>query len=340
MSVKPPTSIPRVAAVVVGTNERKWLGPALTSLMQSATQGQDYLLDVYYVDNNSADGSVPYVRESFPGVRVIENSTNAGFAAANNRAMRDALNRDADYIFLVNPDTFTPPELVRHLTGFMEEWRHYGIIGPLQWNYSGGNETESEIINAWTESALAAGERHGLAVNRPALQPPPDPGTPRAPQTVEHAYVQGSALFARAEMLRAIGIFDEAYHTFYEETDLCRRARLAGWRVALLTKYGIYHHGGGGSGSGSPYRRLQMMRNKYYFMLTDIDMEAADMAAIAWGWLGRDLLGEGVGGRSTPGQAWLELARSIAWLTARVPDIIRRRRMDSRLRSTSGAQET
>lgn len=332
MNATPPTITPRVAAVMVGTNEKKWLGPALASL--SGAQGENYLLRIYYVDNNSADGSAAYVRESFPDVRVIENEANIGFAAANNRAMRDALNGDTDYVFLVNPDTLTPPGLVGQLAEFMEKWRNYGIVGPLQWNYL-DPEDKAENYNAWTESALAAGERHGLAVNRASLRRPPDPGTPRAPQTVEHAYVQGAALFARAEMLRTIGIFDEAYHTFYEETDLCRRARLAGWRVALLTKCGIYHHGAGGSGSGSPYRRLQMMRNKYYFLFTDIDMRAADMIAIAWGWLRHDLAGDGVGGRSTFRKAWLELARSITWLVARVPGIVRRRRTDATLRSAS-----
>lgn len=326
-----PAVIPRVAAIMVGINDKRWLGPALASLTQSADQGSGYLLDIYYVDNNSADGSAAYVRESFPRVRVIENEANLGFARANNQVMRDALDDRADYVFLVNPDTFTPSELVGHLTAFMEEWRDYGIVGPLQWNYS-GRDGRAEDPNSWTKSALAAGESHGLAVNRASLLPPPDPGTPRAPHTLEHAYVQGAALFARAEMLRAIGIFDEAYHTFYEETDLCRRARLAGWRVALLTKYGIYHQGG----EGSPYRRLLMMRNKYYFLLTDIDMKAADMVAIAWGWLLRDLAGDGVGGRSTPGRAWLELARSTAWLLARIPGIIRRRRIDANLRVASG----
>ncbi len=322
--------IPTVAAVIVGTNERDWIGAALDSLQRSAGQGSRLTLDIFYVDNNSRDGSSAYVRAAYPHVRVFENEVNLGFAAANNLAMRRALDAGADYVFLVNPDTYTPPDLVCQLTEFMQDWRGYGIVGPLQWEYSLGAEL-IQVTNAWTRAALAAGERHALSSNRASLAPPRDPGTPRGPQALEHAYVQGAALFARGDLLRRIGLFDETYHTFYEETDLCRRARLAGWRVALLTAFGVYHHGGGGGGSS--YRRLQMMRNKYYFLLTDIDLKAFDMFAIISGWVRHDLAGDGVGGRSTIGRAWLEFARSLAWLLTKMPDVTRRRRFDAALRA-------
>lgn len=324
-------TMPTVAAVIVGTNERDWLGPALDSLHHSTGQGSRFTLDISYVDNNSCDGSVAYVRNAFPHVHIFENAANLGFAASNNRAMRRALEEGADYVFLINPDTYTPPELVRQLTEFMGEWRGYGIVGPLQWQYSPGTD-RVPVNNAWTQAALAAGESHALASNRASLARPLDPGTPRAPQAVEHAYVQGAALFARADLLQRIGLFDEVYHTFYEETDLCRRARLAGWRVALLTECGIYHHGGS---SASQYRRFQMMRNKYYFLLTDIDMKASDMLGIICGWVRRDLAGDGVGGRSSIGRAWLEFARSAAWLLAKLPDVALRRRADAALRTAA-----
>jgi GT2 family glycosyltransferase len=161
MNATAQSAIPHVAAVMVGMDSKKWLGPALASLAHSAAQKESYHLCIYYADNNSADGSAAYVRESFPEVCVIENKANIGFAAANNRVMRDVLGCGANYVFLVNPDTFTPPGLVGQLTEFMEEWRNYGIIGPIQWNYA-GHENGAEDCNAWTESALDAGERHGL----------------------------------------------------------------------------------------------------------------------------------------------------------------------------------
>lgn len=315
--------LPSVAVAVVGMNSRQWLAPALDSLQRSAGRGAKFTLDIFYVDNDSSDGSADYVRSAFPAVQVIANTTNRGFSAANNQAMRRALEDSADYVFLVNPDTYTPPDLIGHLTTFMQKWRSYGIVGPRQWQYTPG-EALAAVDNAWTRNAIAAGERHVLAVNRARLTPPPDPGTLRAPQTLEHGYVQGAALFARTDLLRRIGLLDEVYHSFYEETELCRRARLAGWRVALVTDCGIHHHGD--STDAGSYRRLQMMRNKYFFLLTDIDLTLVDIMAITGGWLRRDLTGNGVGGPSTLCQAWIDAARSCTWLFFRLPKVIHRRR--------------
>lgn len=324
--------VPSVAAIMVGTNERAWLERALGSLQHSRGRCSAFHLTVYYVDNGSRDGSSDFVRRFFPEVRLIENSINIGFAAANNKAIREALAEDLDYVFLINPDTWTPPQLLLSMTRFMQQWPSYGVVGPLQWSYHavGQAEVDQPSYNAWTLQALRAGERHVFYLNAPHLPSPADPGTPRAPHTIEHAYVQGAALFARVAMLASIGLFDETYHTFYEETDLCRRARLSGWRVALLSDLGIYHKGAGGESSA--YRRTQMMRNKYYFLLTDIDLRAADMITVGTSWLRSDLAGEGVGGSSSRSRAWLELARSAGWLAGRIPSVASQRSKQRALR--------
>jgi len=158
-----------------------------------------------------------------------------------------------------------------------------------------------------------------------SLRAPTQPDTPRADRTLEHAYVQGAALYARSALLCQIGLFDEAYHTFYEEVDLCRRARLAGWRVALLTDLGIGHHGGG-STTRSSYRRRQMMRNKYYYLATDIEIPPRAGIRIGVAWLARDLRGRGTGGRSSVPVAVAETLASIWWLTRQVGAMARRRR--------------
>lgn len=324
-------SRPAVAAVIVGINDRDWLEPALTSLQFSDGQGDQFDLQVYYVDNASVDASADVAHQVLPTAQVVRNATNVGFAAANNVAIRQALAESVDFVFLVNPDTWTPRPLIGQLLRFMQDQPQYGIVGPLQWAYTPGETDGEPTHNPWTKDALLAGERHVLHLNRPELKPPRGPATPRAPRTLEHAYVQGAALFARADMLRRIGIFDEMYHSFYEETDLCRRARVAGWRVALLADLGIYHRGAGGG--ASTYRRLQMMRNKYYFLLTDIDLAWRDAAAVAAGWLRRDLAGNGVGGHSSRPRAWLEVARSALWLASRLTTVLIRRRSQRILRA-------
>ncbi|MFG3051472.1 glycosyltransferase family 2 protein [Kitasatospora sp. NPDC048239] len=313
---------PRVATVTVGTNELKWLDRCLGSLAACDTTGFD--LDIHLVDNASADGTVEHVERAYPGVRITRNDRNLGFTGANNVGIRQALADGADYVFLVNPDTWTPAGLVRELVEFAEKWPDYGVLGPMQYRYDPQSEELTEF-NAWTQTALWLGEQHTFAGDGIAHPSPAGGPQGRAPRTLEHAYVQGSAFFVRAEVFREIGLFDQAFHTYYEEVDLCRRARWAGWRVALLLDLGIQHHGGGGVATGSDYTRINMRRNRYYYLLTDPEWNPLKTARLMSRWLVDDLRGRSVGGTTTPLAGSRETAEALVWLARRAP-VIRGRR--------------
>ncbi|MEV0005605.1 glycosyltransferase family 2 protein [Micromonospora sp. NPDC050980] len=330
-----PTRPPRVTTITVGTNERPWLDTCFASLLGSDTDGID--LSVMYVDNASHDGSADHVRSEFPEITVIPNRHNYGFARANNIGMRHALAAGADYVFLVNPDTRSPSGLVRGLVQFMQRWPDYGIVGPMQYRFHESSADLNEY-NDWSTLALQTGERHAFAADWPDHPSPASPMEGRAPNTLEHPYVQGSALFARAEALRTVGIFDEVFHTYYEEVDLCRRARWAGWRVALTLDLGIQHKGGGGAGRGR-YRRVNMRRNRYYYLLTDVEWAPADAARLAARWLRRDLLGNSVGGRTTPLIGAVETVGAAGWLAVRAPQVLARRRQYRQLRLATARRE-
>ncbi|CAM5677933.1 hypothetical protein SALBM311S_02142 [Streptomyces alboniger] len=323
----------RVATITVGTNERRWLEPCLSTLLDSDTPGID--LTVWYVDNDSHDGSTAFVEDRFPDVRVIQNRSNVGFACANNIGMRAALDDGVNYVFLVNPDTQTPKSLVRELAEFMESWTDYGVVGPMQYEYDESGSTALGAYNDWSKTALRWGEQHAFAGDWPSHPSPAGSPFGRAPNTLEHAYVQGAAFFVRATLLRTVGLFDKVFHTYYEETDLCRRARWAGWRVALLLDVGIQHFGGGGT-TGSSYRRIQMRRNRYYYLLTDIDWRPLPMLRLAARWLKDDLRGRGVGGVTTWWRGTWETAEAVCWLVRRARLIRARRRAHRQLGPQAG----
>lgn len=334
MSTSGPTL---VVAVVVTTDDGRWLGECLATLLDSEL-GADLRLDVVLVDNASTDGGPDFVARRFPSVEIVRNRANLGFAGANNVGMALALARGADHVLLLNPDTRTPKNLVQGLVDFLQHWPRHGVVGPLQVEYTpdGG---QSDKLNAWSRDALAAGEGH-IFVND-GVEHAAHAGGPegRAPGTLEHAYVQGAALMCRTAVLREVGLFDERYHTYYEECDLCRRARWAGWRVALVLDLAVQHAGGGGT-TGSLYRRRHMLRNKYYFLLTEPDWRPAETSRLAARWLRNDLRGRGPAAATTRVGAIGDTLAGLAWLLRSGPAIVGRRRVHRRLRANAAALDT
>lgn len=327
-----------VAAIVLGTNECRWLDRCFTSLTGAEVTGFD--LTVYYVDNASHDGSCEFVSTHHPRVTVIRNWKNEGFAAGNNVGMRVALARGVDYVLLINPDTQTPPAMVAELVSFMQGHPQYGIVGPLQFRY-GGEPIELADYNRWSEAALADGERTFWADELATTELPVHRRGPQVRNTLEHSYIAGSCMFIRAATLCSVGTFDETYETYFEDVDLCRRARWAGWRVAVLLDVGVQHYCGGGSevAGQSRYRRLRIRRNRYYHLLTGIDWRVPDALRVATRWLWQDLRGaDHLGFEVARGRATAEALAAAGWLAGRVLTIVRRRRYGRRLVAAANDQ--
>lgn len=281
--VTEPDAPPLVAAIVVGTNDGRWLDACFASL----TASNYPKLTLIYVDNGSTDDSLAIVAR-FPNVVMIANGRNLGFAESNNLGMRHAFERGAAHAFLINPDTRTQPDLIGALVEFLEAHPDYGIVGPLQAEYATGTPIASKSANAWTRHALENGERHAFHHWAPELPSEGSAQTGRTRDTLEHAYVQGATLAVRREVIERVGYLDPVYHTFYEEVDLCRRARWAGFRVALLTNRWIEHAGAHG-GRPSEYRAFHMTRNKYLYLFTDPHIGGIRKSQIVFAWLLDDL---------------------------------------------------
>jgi hypothetical protein len=321
-------SASRVAAVVVGTNERVWLDACLSSLLGSRSVD----LAVVYVDNDSADGSAQHVRECYAGVEVLTAGRNLGFAGGNNIGLERAGALGATYALIVNPDTRTPRHLIAELTRFMDRHSQYGLVGPMQRQYAEIDDAEATTpLNEWSSSALARGEVNVFWDDAPHHPSPAGNAAGRAPDTLEHAYVQGAAMFIRMAALARTGRFDPVYHTFYEEVDLARRMRWCGYRVALVLNLSIQHHGGG-STTASKYRSYHLLRNRYYFLLSDPTWGGRQSLILIIRWFVQSLRLALFGRdddwiRPTPGM----VMRVTAWLLRNAGFIRSRRRAHRRL---------
>jgi GT2 family glycosyltransferase len=116
-------SSPQLSVIIVSYNVKYFLRQCLQSV-ERALEG--LAGEVWVVDNASVDGSVEMVKQEFPGVRLIVNDTNLGFAKANNQAIRQAR---GEYILLLNPDTIVQEDTFHKVLAFFKEHPEAGAVG-------------------------------------------------------------------------------------------------------------------------------------------------------------------------------------------------------------------
>lgn len=228
----------RVSVIIVSFNASELLKACLWSLFQSQTNHE---LEVVIVDNNSADDSVSMVREYFPQVILIENPWNAGFAAGVNQAY---VASTGGYVLLLNPDARLRPGAIDRVVEFMETHPECGICGARLVNPKGDLEPSarrfpSSIYKFLTTSGLSTHFASSKVFGR---------GDYRYfdhNSVLEVDWVPGTFSAIRRRMIEQLGFFDERFYLYYEETDLCLRAKGAGWKVYFVPDAEVVHEGGG-----------------------------------------------------------------------------------------------
>ena len=204
--------------------------------------------EVVVVDNASTDGSVDLVRERFSQVHLIVNDSNLGFAKANNIAIRATC---APYIATLNNDTKVEATWLGELMKVITSDPEIGMVASKVLFMQPPHLIDSAGIGV---------SRAGLAWNRAN-------GTPDNPLEVEPYEVFGpsaaAAIYRRA-MLDEVGLFDEAYFAYYEDTDLAWRARLMGWKCIYVPTARVYHAHSATSQQGSPFKRYLLSRNELW----------------------------------------------------------------------------
>lgn len=181
------------------------------------------------VDNHSHDASVEIIRTKCPQAHIIQNSENRGFASACNQGMQWAIERGAQYIFLANQDlSFSEPWL-RPLVEALDTNPSYGAVQPLIMLYP-----ETHLINSCGNALHYLGFGFTNCYRRAISDEHFLAYTPLA-------YCSGAALFLSVDVLNHIGLFDEEYFMYHEESDLCWRMRIAGYTPHLVGNSRVYH---------------------------------------------------------------------------------------------------
>lgn len=242
---------PKVTFVVVNWNQKDLTLDCLASLRQ-----QEFgKFDVIVVDNGSQDGSVTAIRAGFPEVCVLENSTNLGIAAANNIGIRQALDCGTDYVFLLNNDTTVHPSMLNHLVSVAESQPDIGTVGPTMLYYDDPEIVwcAGNSIDWRTGSTARLWDRMHLG----SLEEFED-------RTVD--FVTSCAACIKAAVFHKVGLMDERYFIYYDETDWFVRASEAGFRTVYVPRAKMWHKVSASMGTTSPATDYYFNRNMLLFL--------------------------------------------------------------------------
>jgi GT2 family glycosyltransferase len=227
-----------LSIIIVNTNERHVLKPCLRSVF-TQTKGIDF--EIIVIDNASTDGTLEMLANEFSQVKVIPNNENLGFAVANNRGIKKAVGK---YVLLLNPDTEVLNGAIQKTVAFMNEHLRAGIAGcklifpngklqasirsfPTAWNLF----VEATFLYKLFSRTKLFGKYYfsyfDYAVD------------------IQVDWVSGAYFLIRQEVIDKIGILDEQFYLYTEETDYCYRAKQAGFEVWFTPRGEVIHYWGG-----------------------------------------------------------------------------------------------
>ena len=218
----------RTAVIILNWNNHQMTSDCIRSLLAMDTKSYE----VVVVDNGSSDGSAQRLAREFPQITVLPQERNLGFAAGCNVGMRQALAHDAEYVLLLNNDTFVAPDFIREMLAAIESDPRIGAVCPkiyfadhpdLLW-YAGAD------FGLWTGRFKIRGWRQ---IDRGQFD-----------HNQEITQATGCAMLVRCSALHDVGLLDEQFWAYAEDLDWSLRSLQRGYRLMLAPKARIWHHDG------------------------------------------------------------------------------------------------
>jgi GT2 family glycosyltransferase len=224
-------------------------------------------VETWVIDNGSRDGSAAAIARAHPDVRLVALVRNRGFAAAVNIGMCQARGR---HLLLLNSDVVIEPDLLSAGVALLDEQPGIGVLGVSLRHPDGRPQRSVHALPDWISELLPGSL---LRLIRPGSSLPSELRPDRVGRrrgrrrVVEAEAVRGAVFFVRGAMLERVGLLDESYFFFLEETDYCRRVREAGARVGHALEIFATHQLGASSKRRAPLvTRIEYHRSLYRYL--------------------------------------------------------------------------
>ncbi len=239
----------KVAVVILNYNGKKFLEQFLPNVIENT---DDDLAEIVVADNASTDGSVEFMRERFPDIRLIVNDSNGGFATGYNLALRQI---DAEYFVLLNSDIEVTPRWIEPVIDLMDADQEIAACQPKILSYYDRGKFEY---------AGASGgfiDRYGYPFCRGRLFQHLEEDHGQYDEPCEVFWATGACMFVRAELYLQAGGLDDSFFAHMEEIDFCWRMKNLGFKIYCCPQSKVYHIGGGTLPKSSARKTFLNFRN-------------------------------------------------------------------------------
>lgn len=199
-----------------------WNGWQDTITCLESLQRMDYPdFELLVVDNASSNDSVDQIKKAMPGVELLQTGANLGFGGGCNAGIRHALDKGADYIWLVNSDAVADPGALAAMVRIADKNPALGSVGSVLYEADQLDKIQlwgGARVNLWTGQS-----RHQLSCG------PLD-------------FISGASVLFRSAAIEEVGFFDQkTFFMYWEDTDLHFRLRKAGWQLAVAGDSRLWH---------------------------------------------------------------------------------------------------
>jgi len=220
-----------LSIILVSWNNKQYLEPCLRSLYTSPVKS---CFEIVIADNGSTDGSQAMLYAEFPQVRVIQNSENVGLSRASNQGIQASSGR---YVLLLNNDTIVNGASLDTMVEFMDAVPDAGATGGRLLNPDGSFQCGYARFSTLTQEFLIA-----TGLGEHLWSGYPSHGQSDCIKVVD--WLSSACLMLRRSALEQVGLLDEQYFVYGDETDLQFRLKQAGWKVYYLPNVTTIHYGG------------------------------------------------------------------------------------------------
>ena len=252
--------LPEVSVVILNWNGKAFLEKFLPSVLASTYRN----LRIVLADNHSSDESVKYVKQFFPSIEIIENSSNDGFAKGYNSALQKI---NTDYYVLLNSDVEVSPGWIEPVIELMETDEAIAACQPKILSYSHKNYFEyAGAGGGWIDSL-----GYPFARGRVFDYCEEDKGQYQDASAC--FWASGAAMFVKASVYKKIGGLDEYFFAHQEEIDFCWRLQMAGYKIYCQPASVVYHVGGGTLPKTNSHKTYLNFRNNLVMIYKNMPVQ-------------------------------------------------------------------